>query len=322
MTHTTLYTGAKMPLLGLGTWQGKEGEVEVAVKTALENGYQHIDCARVYGNEAEIGRALKETVGSVIKREDLFVTSKLWNSMHAKDLVKPMCLKTLADLQLDYLDLYLIHWPMGFEYDGDVLFPKNEDGSIRYSDVHYNETWKAMEQLVTEGLVRHIGLSNFNARQVDDVISHCTIKPAVLQVESHPYLQQHELLAHCQKHGIVMTAYSPLGSPDRPWAKPDEPMLLEDPALVAISKDVGKTVAQVLIRYQVQRGVVVIPKSVTPSRIVANSQVFDFVLSPEHLATIRAFERNHRFCLPKITVAGVEVARDIHHPHFPFSDPY
>ena len=164
-----LFTGAEMPLVGLGTWNSKPEEVEVAVKTCINAGYRHIDCAPVYGNQKEIGTALKECFSSSdCKREDAFIVSKLWNTKHDPRDVRPACEETLRDLQLDYLDLYLIYWPNGFER-GDETFPRNPNGTMRYSYVPLSDTWKAMEELVDAGLVKHIGLSNFNSKQIDDV---------------------------------------------------------------------------------------------------------------------------------------------------------
>ena len=164
-----LFTGVSFPLVGLGTWKSEPGAVKQAVKDALDFGYRHIDCAALYDNEKEIGSALKEKLGKVCERKDLFITSKLWNTKHAAADVRPACVKTLQDLGLDYIDLYLIHWPTGFRA-GDEAFPKNPDGSIIYADTHYRETWGAMEKLVEEGLVKHIGLSNFNSKQIDEVL--------------------------------------------------------------------------------------------------------------------------------------------------------
>ena len=168
---TKLFTRAQVPLVGLGTWKSKPGEVAAAVKAGINAGYRHVDCAAIYGNEKEIGSALKEAFSSICKREDSFIVSKLWNTKHDPRDVRPACEETLRDLQLDYLDLYLIHWPMGFER-GEDDFPKNPDGTVRYAYIPLTDTWKAMEELVDAGLVKHIGLSNFNSKQIDDVCVH------------------------------------------------------------------------------------------------------------------------------------------------------
>lgn len=289
-----LYNGLEIPIFGLGTWKSKTGEVEQAVKDAIDIGYRHIDCAFIYGNEKEVGAALKAKFkDGTVKREDLWITSKLWNTYHRPDLVEKNVKMSLENLGLDYLDLYLIHWPMAYKEETDT-FPKDADGNILFSDVDYLDTWKALEALQKKGLVKTIGLSNFNKAQITRVLEGGSIKPSVLQVECHPYLNQSKLIDFAKSKGIVVTAYSPLGSPDRPWAKPGDPQLLEDKKLVDLAKKLNKTPAQILLRYQIERGVVTIPKSVTKSRIQQNFEIFDFTLSPKDVAYLDSFDCNGR----------------------------
>ncbi|XP_061725708.1 aldo-keto reductase family 1 member B1-like isoform X2 [Cydia pomonella] len=307
----TFNNGKTIPAIGLGTWKSKPGEVTQAVKDAIDIGYRHIDCAFVYGNEPEVGAALSAKLqDGTVKREDLFITSKLWNTFHRPDLVRGALLKTLENLGLQYLDLYLIHWPQGYKEDGD-LFPADASGKIQFSDVDYVATWAALEPLVAEGRVRSLGLSNFNSKQVARVLEVANVKPVVNQVECHPYLNQQRLKEFCEARGIKLTAYSPLGSPDRPWAKPGEPLLMEDPKLKAIADRLGKTPAQVLIRYQIDRGVIVIPKSVNKSRIASNFDVFDFKLSKEDLDLIDSFNVDGRF---------VPMTASLGHKYHPFEN--
>jgi alcohol dehydrogenase (NADP+) len=210
----TLSSGQQMPLLGLGTWQAPKGEVGAAVTTALAAGYRHIDCAAIYGNEGEVGEALAAAFAGGLARKDVFVTSKLWNSEKAPADVKPALLKTLADLKLGYLDLYLIHWPQQFGKTAGVIntVPRNEDNSVKYAAVPILDTWRALEALVEEGLVRALGVSNFNAAQVNALCDAAKVQPVCNQVESHPFFAQAPLLAACRTRGVALSAYSPLGS--------------------------------------------------------------------------------------------------------------
>ncbi|KYN11974.1 PREDICTED: aldose reductase-like [Trachymyrmex cornetzi] len=307
------YNGYEVPIFGLGTWKSKPGEVTQAVKDAIDIGYRHIDGAYFYGNEKEVGAAVKAKIAEgVVKREDLFITSKLWSTFHKPELVEPAIKKTLADLGFDYIDLYLIHWPHGFKEGGD-LFPTNADGSLQLSDVDYLDTWKAMESVLAKGLAKNIGVSNFNSEQITRLLENATVKPVTNQVECHPYLAQKKLSDFCKERDILITAYSPLGSPDRPWAKPDDPKLLEDKKLIDLGKKYNKTPAQILIRYQLDRGHIVIPKSVTKPRIAQNMDVFDFKLSSEDIAYIDTFDCNGRICPAEGGKAS---------PYYPFNIPF
>lgn len=218
----------------------------------------------------------------------------MWNTFHDPKDVQPACEKTLKNLGLAYIDLYLIHWPMGYKESGAILFPKNDKDEIVFSEVDFLDTYKAMENLVDAGLTKSIGVSNFNAKQIDRVVAGARIQPVTNQVECHPYLTQKRLIEHCRAKNIIITAYSPLGSPNRPWAKPEDAQLMEEPKIVEIAKRLNKTPAQVLIKYQIQVGNVVIPKSVTKSRIISNFAVFDFELTSADVAVIDSFECNGR----------------------------
>jgi len=310
------------PLLGLGTWQSKPGEVKRAVEAAIDLGYRQIDCAAVYGNEPEIGEALRTKIGSVVKREDLFIVSKLWNSCHEFKDVLPACQQTLKDLGLNYVDLYLIHWPISF-VSGKERFPRDEKGNLKYAKVDIMETWSALEQLVEKGLVKSIGVSNFNSKQIARILKEGKIPPACLQIECHPYLSQEPLIAFCKERNIQVVAYSPLGSPTRPWATKDDPQLLADERLLKIAKKYNKSPAQVLLRFQIERGVAVIPKSVSVERLKQNMEIFDFKLSSDDLNIIRSFNRNYRGGVPSVkNERGEVVPRDKAHPEFPFSEPF
>lgn len=239
-----LNNGLELPTVGLGTYsESKKGDVEEAVKYAIDIGYRHFDSAWFYGNEDEVGRGIRAKIDSgVVKREDIFVTSKLWNNFHAKELVIPKLKESLQNFGLDYLDLYLIHWPLGFKEDSPLL-PK-ENHKSHYSDVDYLDTWRGMEEALKLGLTKSIGISNFNAEQIDRVLKNSSIKPVVNQVECNPNINQKKLTAFCKERDIVIVGYSPLSAAD-------DTLLLSNPKVVDIAKKHNKTPAQVILNYLV-----------------------------------------------------------------------
>ncbi|ELR99144.1 aldo/keto reductase [Gloeocapsa sp. PCC 73106] len=296
MKYYQLNNGDRIPALGLGTWKSPTGEVYLAVQEALKIGYRHIDCAPIYRNEAEIGQAFTEAITSgAVKREDLWITSKLWSNAHQQERVIPAIKETLTDLRLDYLDLFLIHWPIVLR--PEVLLPETGEDLRPLEEVPLEETWQGMQMALQEGLCRHIGVSNFNQKKLASLNQVSGPKPEVNQVESHPYLQQNDLLTYCRSEGILLTAYSPLGSKDRPemLKKPDEPSLLDHPLVQKIAAQYHLTPAQLLIAWGINRGTVVIPKSVNSARLKENFAAAEIVLDTEAMEEIAALERGYRF---------------------------
>jgi alcohol dehydrogenase (NADP+) len=295
-----LPTGASIPVIGLGTFGSDRvsGEaVAEAVALAARVGYRHFDCASVYGNEHLIGPSLEAVRRSGVRREDLWVTSKLWNDKHAERDVAPSCEKSLRDLRLDYLDLYLVHWPFpNFHPRGCDVTSRSADAKP-YVHERYMETWRQMERLVERGLVRHIGTSNMTIPKLELLLRDAEVKPAANEMELHPHFQQPELLRYVTDHGIVPIAYSPLGSPGRPERDrtPEDTVDIEDPVIVAIAARRGVHPAAVCIRWAIQRGHVAIPFSATRANYLANllAAVSD-PLTDEEMRAIAGIDRNCR----------------------------
>jgi diketogulonate reductase-like aldo/keto reductase len=256
-----LNNGVDIPYLGLGVYQSPPGKVTLrAVKYALEIGYRHIDTAELYGNETDVGIALRE---SEINRDDVFITTKVWNSHQGYDLTIRACEGSLQRLGLSYIDLYLIHWPVqGFG----------------------NDTWKAMIKLLHEGKARAIGVSNYSIRELNEVLDMSDVAPAVNQVEFHPFLYQEQLLKFCKNNHIQLEAYSPLTRGKR----------LSHPDIIKVAKKYGKTSAQILIRWNLQHDIVTIPKSIHDNRILENSQVFDFHIESQDMKLLDSMNDNFR----------------------------
>ncbi|XP_031214264.1 estradiol 17 beta-dehydrogenase 5 isoform X1 [Mastomys coucha] len=314
-----LSDGHFIPVLGFGTYAPQEvpkSKATEATKIAIDAGFRHIDSAAMYQNEKEVGLAIRSKIADgTVKREDIFYTSKVWCTFNRPELVRVSLEQSLKQLQLDYVDLYLIHFPTAMK-PGENYFPKNENGKFIYDAVDICDTWEAMEKCKDAGLAKSIGVSNFNRRQLEKILNKPRLKhkPVCNQVECHPYLNQGKLLDFCKSKDIVLVAYSALGSHrNKEWVDQSSPVLLDDPVLGSMAKKYNRTPALIALRYQLQRGVVVLAKSFTEKRIRENMQVFEFQLTMEDMKALDGLNKNIRY----IVASGFE-----DHPDFPFLDEY
>ena len=291
MEYYAYQNGDRMPMLGIGTWQSDPAKLYEAIVEAVKYGYRHIDCAYIYENEEIVGRALRHLFDTgVVRREELWITSKLWNACHRREQALPAIRRSLELLGLDYLDMYLIHWPVVFR-EG-TKFPESVADILSLDEIPLAETWRGMEDCHDAGLARHIGVSNFSVRKLQGILSDCRIRPENNQVEMNPYLQQPALRDYCQRENICVTAFSPLGKGD--VARQNDLNLYADPVIRSIAAERGCTITQVLLAWAIQRGIVVIPKSVTPSRIRENFDTIRVTLTETDLAAIDGLDKHNR----------------------------
>ena len=303
-----------MPVVGLGLWKIDPANVAQAVYDAIKAGYRHLDSAADYGNEAEVGEGIKRAIDDgLCTREALWVTSKLWNTFHREEHVAAACRKSLDDLGLDYFDLYLVHFPIALRYvdfadryPPEWLFdPSAEAPTMQRDLVPLSETWSAMERLVDDGLARHIGVCNYNTGLLHDLMSYARIKPAMLQIESHPYLTQEALIRTAQEYGMAVTAFSPLGASsylELDMASQEETVLTER-VVAEIAERHDVSAAQVVLRWGLQRGTSVIPKTTKPERLSENLALAGFELSQDEMAAISGLNKNRRFNDPGVFCA-------------------
>ncbi|XP_076283411.1 aldo-keto reductase family 1 member A1 isoform X2 [Lasioglossum baleicum] len=326
MSSVRLLSGYDMPTVGLGTWQAKPEEIENAVTTALDVGYRHIDTAFNYNNEDAIGTVLKKWFANGGKRENLFITTKLPHYGNRPSEVEKYIQLSLEKLGLEYLDMYLIHMPFAFKKDKSTYAPATqEDGSyVLDLDTDPVLVWKEMEEQVIKGRTRSIGLSNFSEKQVLSIWENAQIKPSNLQIELHAYLQQTSLREFCKSHNIIVTAYSPLASPGAKVhfktkynvSVESYPDILGHPVVEKLSAEYKRIPAQILLRYLLQLGVVVIPKSASPERIKKNIELFDFALNEDDMKLLGTLDKGVRGRIFNfLFFKGVE-----NHPLYPFKD--
>ena len=291
-----LSSGSQVPVIGLGTWQMTDEEAANAVSLAIQMGYRHIDGAWIYLNEKGVGQGIADGINAAgINRDDLWVTSKLWNNCHQPEHVQPALEQTLNDLGLEYLDLYLIHWPIAHRHE--CVRPQNGSEFLSLEEVPLAETWTAMEACHAKGLCKNIGVSNFSVKKLKSLMEGCSTRPVMNQVESHPYFPQLELLEFCQQQNIQMTAYSPLGSAGRPdnLRQQDEPSLLNDAVIHEVAEKHGVANGQIVLAWAINRGTIPIPKSSNPDHMKQNLDAASIQLTAEDIAQIETINKNFRF---------------------------
>jgi alcohol dehydrogenase (NADP+) len=296
MTHAHIDGVKTIPAIGLGTWKLTRDEIRPTITTALNIGYRHFDCASIYNNEKEIGAALAAAFDcGKVKREDIWVSSKLWSNAHAAKHVRRALERTLKNLQLNYLDLYLIHWPVSFR--ADITFPKRADQFISLKELPIIETWMAMEKLLRKGLCRHIGVCNFSIPKLNELVNQATIQPYTNQIELHPYLQQPEMVTYCRDNSIKLTAYSPLGSGKTPVTliSKTTPSILTHPKIIHLATKHTATPAQILIAWGLGRKTVVIPKSTHPHHLKENYQAQQITLDTKDMDDLQQLDIKYRF---------------------------
>lgn len=310
-TQIALADGSLLPSVGLGLWKIDNSQTADIIQTAIKCGYRHIDAACDYGNEAQAGEGIQRTIQSgVCQREQLWITSKLWNTYHRPERVRPAILRTLSDLRLDYLDLYLIHFPIALQYvpiqrrypPGWIFDPESATPRMQPDQVPLAETWQAMEELQRSGLCKKIGVCNFGVSLIRDLLSYAKIPPAVLQVESHPYLVQEKLLRFCREQKIAFTAFSPLGAGSYiplGMAQAGD-SVLQHPFIRQLAAEYRKTPAQIALRWGIQRGTSVIPKTSRPERLAENLDLFNFQLTDQQLIQISSLDAHRRFNDPGV----------------------
>ncbi|KAF6028853.1 hypothetical protein EB796_012838 [Bugula neritina] len=307
-----MLSGKPIPQVGLGTSRTGSRCTE-AVKIAIEAGYRHLDTAQTYFTETDIGDALAELIDSgKVTREEMFITTKLSGGSGQPHRVREQTAISLQKLKTGYIDLLLIHFPAicsdeMLDKDPPVFFPRDENNKLIITDTDYVDTYREMEKLVDEGLVKALGVSSFSIKQVERLWNAARIKPTNNQIECHAWFPQYELVEFCQKKGMTVSAYFPLGSPVRPFYVPqDDEVLLQEPIIVEISERLNRTPAQILLRFLVQRNIVVIPKSVNKDRIASNIQLFDFSLSESDLEKIKLVNKGKRLMPPDNLLFGVD----------------